>query len=235
MSRARDNANTSIFGTPSVTLGSDATGDVYYRAAGGALTRLPTTADGHVLTSTGVGAVPAFEALPDAGTMVLTGEQTWNGSEGSKFLNGCFSATYKSYWIVGHFYNPSSNGHGIGMQWATALNTALEATNYEWSTSGQNTSGTAVGYEATSAAEMKFKTGMSVPSNGIGTQFMLFVTGTHEALGYPQYCGTMLSGDQNQSIMGRYTVPDTTVTGLRGWREADAHVQGFIKVFGIKD
>ena len=49
---------------PSITLGSDATGDVYYRAAGGALTRLATGADGTVLTSTGAGAVPAFEATP---------------------------------------------------------------------------------------------------------------------------------------------------------------------------
>ena len=54
-------------GTPSITLGSDATGDVYYRAAGGALTRLATGADGTVLTSTGAAAVPAFEAIPAGG------------------------------------------------------------------------------------------------------------------------------------------------------------------------
>ena len=55
-------ASPAFTGSPSITLGSDATGDVYYRAAGGALTRLATGADGTVLTSTGVGAVPAFEA-----------------------------------------------------------------------------------------------------------------------------------------------------------------------------
>ena len=48
--------------SPTMTMGSDATGDIYYRAAGGALTRLATGADGTVLTSTGAGAVPAFEA-----------------------------------------------------------------------------------------------------------------------------------------------------------------------------
>ena len=47
---------------PTMTQGSDATGDVYYRAADGKLTRLATGADGTVLTSTGAGAVPAFEA-----------------------------------------------------------------------------------------------------------------------------------------------------------------------------
>jgi hypothetical protein len=35
---------------PTMTLGSDGTGDVYYRAAGGALTRLAAGTDGHILT-----------------------------------------------------------------------------------------------------------------------------------------------------------------------------------------
>jgi len=47
---------------PTMTQGSDAIGDVYYRASDGKLTRLATGADGTVLTSTGAGAVPAFEA-----------------------------------------------------------------------------------------------------------------------------------------------------------------------------
>ena len=47
-----------VIADPTMTQGSDATGDVYYRAADGKLTRLPTTASGQVLTSTGVGAVP---------------------------------------------------------------------------------------------------------------------------------------------------------------------------------
>ena len=42
-----------VIDDPTMTQGSDATGDVYYRAAGGALTRLATGADGTVLTSTG--------------------------------------------------------------------------------------------------------------------------------------------------------------------------------------
>jgi hypothetical protein len=77
MTRARENADgarldaplasPAITGTPSITLGSDATGDVYYRAANGVLTRLATGADGTVLTSTGAGAVPAFEAVPASG------------------------------------------------------------------------------------------------------------------------------------------------------------------------
>ena len=69
-----------VMDDPTMTQGSDATGDVYYRAAGGALTRLATGADGTVLTSTGVGAVPAFEAVGSvAGTNMFQayGTGTW--------------------------------------------------------------------------------------------------------------------------------------------------------------
>ena len=72
-------ASPAITGTPSVTLGSDATGDVYYRAAGGALTRLATGAAGTVLTSTGAGAVPAFEALP-AGSRLKATDSYWTNA-----------------------------------------------------------------------------------------------------------------------------------------------------------
>ena len=58
--------DSSVIDDPIVTQGSDATGDVYYRAASGKLTRLATGGDGTVLTSTGAGAVPAFEAIPVA-------------------------------------------------------------------------------------------------------------------------------------------------------------------------
>ena len=76
-------ASPAFTGTPSITLGSDGRGEGYYRAAGGALTRLATGADGTVLTSTGAGAVPAFEAIPVAGiylsgmTVITTGTTTY--------------------------------------------------------------------------------------------------------------------------------------------------------------
>jgi len=63
---------------PTMTQGSDATGDVYYRASDGKLTRLATGADGTVLTSTGVGAVPAFEAV---GSFDADQAQAFNTSE----------------------------------------------------------------------------------------------------------------------------------------------------------
>ncbi len=56
-----------IDGSCTMTVGSDATGDVYFRDASGFLERLAASTDGHVLTSTGAGSIPAWEALP-AGT-----------------------------------------------------------------------------------------------------------------------------------------------------------------------
>ena len=66
-----------VIDDPTMTQGSDATGDVYYRAASGKLTRLATGADGTVLTSTGAGAVPAFEAAAAGGKILqVTGQTT---------------------------------------------------------------------------------------------------------------------------------------------------------------
>ena len=55
-------------GTVTMTVGSDAEGDMYYRASSGYLTRLPAGADGYVLTGTGAGSVPAWEAAAAAST-----------------------------------------------------------------------------------------------------------------------------------------------------------------------
>ena len=51
-----------IDGSCTMTLGSDATGDIYYRDASGHLERLASGADGYVLTGTGAGSIPAWEA-----------------------------------------------------------------------------------------------------------------------------------------------------------------------------
>jgi hypothetical protein len=50
-----------------VTLGSDAEGDIYYRNSGGVLTKLAAGTDGHVLTATGAGSAPAWEEVSGGG------------------------------------------------------------------------------------------------------------------------------------------------------------------------
>jgi len=67
-----ESADDLIFTNAGIAVGSDATGDIYYRDASGFLERLAASTDGHVLTSTGAGAVPAWEAVPSSGT-TLTG------------------------------------------------------------------------------------------------------------------------------------------------------------------
>jgi len=55
-----------------VTMGSDAEGDIYYRNSGGVLTRLAASTDGHVLTATGAGSAPAWEAATGGTPTVIT-------------------------------------------------------------------------------------------------------------------------------------------------------------------
>jgi hypothetical protein len=99
-----------LTGSPSITLGSDATGDVYYRAAGGALTRLATGADGTVLTSTGAAAVPAFEAIPAAtvsGTLV--GYAFYNGNGDTFKITVENNKTYYAYANCYHISGAKEN------------------------------------------------------------------------------------------------------------------------------
>ena len=67
-----ESADDLIFTNAGIAVGSDATGDIYYRDASGFLERLAASTNGHVLTSTGAGAVPAWEAIPSSGP-TLTG------------------------------------------------------------------------------------------------------------------------------------------------------------------
>lgn len=71
-------SSTNVLGGVTMTLGSDATGDVYYRAAGGALTRLGVGANGTVLTL--AGGLPSW-AAGGGGSGTVT-QVTWVTSQG---------------------------------------------------------------------------------------------------------------------------------------------------------
>ena len=64
-----------VIDDPTMTQGGDLTGDVYYRAASGKLTRLATGAAGTVLTSTGAESVPAFGAVPASLNVLVTAQR----------------------------------------------------------------------------------------------------------------------------------------------------------------
>jgi hypothetical protein len=67
-----------IFTNAGIAVGSDATGDIYYRNSSGFLARLGASTDGHVLTTGGAGTIPAWEALPGGGTFSGPGSSTDN-------------------------------------------------------------------------------------------------------------------------------------------------------------
>lgn len=61
--------NTSTFGTPTFTLGSDATGDMFFRSAGGTATRLGIGSSGQYLTTNGTS--------PSWGTVASSSSDGW--------------------------------------------------------------------------------------------------------------------------------------------------------------
>ncbi len=74
-------ANNIVLGTPTLTLGSDAQGDVYYRSSGGTVTRLAPGTTGQFLRTQGASANPAWANVTNSivatrGTAVLEGTAT---------------------------------------------------------------------------------------------------------------------------------------------------------------
>jgi len=56
-----------------LAVGSDATGDIYYRNSSGFLARLGASTDGYVLTTGGAGTAPAWESAPGSGSGDFSG------------------------------------------------------------------------------------------------------------------------------------------------------------------
>jgi hypothetical protein len=69
-------SSTNVLGGVTMTLGSDATGDIYYRSSGGVLTRLPIGSATNVLTVSG--GLPAWTAAAGGGNVSNSGTPTTN-------------------------------------------------------------------------------------------------------------------------------------------------------------
>jgi fibronectin-binding autotransporter adhesin len=73
-----ESADDLIFTNAGLAVGSDATGDIYYRNSSGFLARLGASTDGYVLTTGGAGTIPAWEAAPGSGSFSGPGSSTDN-------------------------------------------------------------------------------------------------------------------------------------------------------------
>ena len=97
-----------IFTNAGIAVGSDATGDIYYRNSSGFLARLGASTDGHVLTTGGAGTIPAWEALPGGGTFSGPGSSTDNAVVR---FNGTGGATGQNSGVI---IDDSNNVTGAG-------------------------------------------------------------------------------------------------------------------------
>ena len=82
------------------------TGDILYASGGAALSKLAASTDGHVLTSTGAGSAPAWEAAAGGSSM-------WNFSQGSasKATNDKWCVAHTTYGFqIGYIWSPTNIG-----------------------------------------------------------------------------------------------------------------------------
>jgi len=108
-------------GAGTATAGFDAlapmttAGDIMYGGSSGTGTRLAASTDGHVLTATGAGSAPAWEALPASGVVLkqsfmgtidsshITTTATSYESTGLEVAHTCAASSNDSYLIVEYF------------------------------------------------------------------------------------------------------------------------------------
>lgn len=102
-----------IIGRPTMTLGSDATGDIYYRDAGGQLTRLGIGSSTNVLTVSG--GLPSWAAAPAASLVV--GTTTITSGTTTRIL-------YDNGGVLGE-YTLTGTGTVVVMQTSPSLLTSL--------------------------------------------------------------------------------------------------------------
>ena len=112
-----------VIQNPTITQGSDATNDVYYRDANGKLARLGIGADGTVLTSTGASTAPAFEAA--AGSTI-----TYSGSAPLYACRAWVNFNGTGTLAIRESENISSVGEDAQGQYTVNIDTDMEDVNF---------------------------------------------------------------------------------------------------------
>ena len=121
-----------IDGSATMTLGSDATGDIYYRDASGFLERLGASTDGYVLTTGGAGTVPAWEAAASGGSLSGSTNNTVATVTGANALAGEANLTFDgSTLALNGTYSSGANGPNIEFRGsATDAYPSMQILNY---------------------------------------------------------------------------------------------------------
>ena len=113
-----------VIQNPTITQGSDATNDVYYRDANGKLARLGIGADGTVLTSTGPSTVPAWETVAAGSTITYSGSAPLYACRAWVNFNGTGTLAIRES------ENISSVGEDAQGQYTVNIDTDMEDVNY---------------------------------------------------------------------------------------------------------
>ncbi len=212
-------SSTNTLGGVTMGLGSDATGDIYYRNSGGVLTRLPIGSSSNILTVSG--GLPSWAAVPPAGLVI--GTSTVTG--GSTATNDLF---FNNASVVGRIATGNNaalvtNGSGVWSASTTLPNMAL---------------GTPTSVNLANGTGLPIGTGLNNAGTGIlaamgvnvGTAGSLVVNGG--ALGTPSSgVATNLTGTASGLTAGSATTATTATNATNGATVATTTNASFFPLF----
>lgn len=146
--------NNTILGTPTLTLGSDATGDIFYRSSGGTVTRLGVGSNGQYLTTNGT--TPSWGTVTSsAGTDGWTDatSETWSYASASSFtiagvdktaqytkgtrIKLTQSSTVKYFVVTSSSFSTNTTVNFTGGTDYTLANSAISANYYSYQANPQ--------------------------------------------------------------------------------------------------
>lgn len=193
---------------------------------------------GQVLTSNGAGALPTFQSLVAAGSLVFIGSVTANNSATVNFDN-LLTATYDNYVIIAENVVPATNAAQLTAQIGTGATPTYQATNYlgaglHWTTSS-------AGAVAASTTAHLISSSSNTPSNVAANagQYVINMTGINSSLNKPlmstahyTYSASNLAVGMIYSGVWQTT---TVLTSIRFQMTSGNISTGTFKLYGYKN
>jgi len=219
---------TDKLGGVTMDMGSDATGDLYYRNASGILTRLPIGSPGQLLEVAGTPGLPSWQPAP-ANTWTLLNTLTASNSATLDDTTS-FTSTYFSYALLFDKILPATNLVELGLQ--VHSGGAFQTTNY------------AISNSSTAARIALAGTGggaNTVGNTGPGVSGLVFVNDVAQTSAVKQFRGVSLSFTNGstglpltQSLSGWWGGGNGAVDGIRVLTSSGNITSGTVRVYGIK-